>query len=154
MNTVRNVSFAALTAVVLSAGSACGMDGKSLLNNAQGSPATTPLGFAVAGSILNRTGYAKLGDRCTKAGIVGGVYAVSTGNKGTYRGAVVTALTDVVLREALERAAKTQVGQTVAEYLPEFVTSDVAKEVVCGCAAVVVGYKADQCTSAKTVSKE
>lgn len=148
MNTVRNVSFAALTAVVLSAGSVSGIDFPSMLKNAQTSSATAPLGFAVAGSVLNRNGYAKVGDRCTKAGIVGGSYAVFAGEKGTYKGATVAALTDVVLREALERAANTQAGKT----LPEFVTSDVAQEVVCGLVALAAGYTADQLAKAEKAS--
>lgn len=145
MNTVRNVSFAALTAVVLSAGSVCAMDFKAVLKNVQESDATAPFVFAVSGSVLNRNGYAKLGDRCTKAGMVGGSYAVFAGEKGTYKGATVAALTDVVLREALERAANTQAGKT----LPEFVTSDVAQEVVCGLVALAAGYTADQLAKAE-----
>lgn len=148
MNTVRNVFFAALTAVVLSAGSVSGMDFPSMLKNAQTSSTTAPLGFAVAGSVLNRNGYAKEGDRCSKAALVAGFYAATS--TGTYKGSTVAAVTDVVLHEAFERVANTQVGQTVAGYLPEFAKSDVAQEVVCGLVAVAAGYKADQLAKAES----
>ena len=144
MNTVRNVSFAALTAVVLSAGSACGMDAKSILNNVQGSPATAPLGLAFAGSVLKTAGYGEWGNRSAKAGIAGGLYAATAGKTGTYKGAVVAAATHLVLREALDYGLDTKVGKTVGEYLPEGATSDVAKNVACTAFAVAAGYKAEQ----------
>jgi hypothetical protein len=149
MNTVRNVSFAALAAVVLSVGSACGIDAGSILNNAKGSAATAPLGFAVAGSVLKRTSYTKLADRFTKAGIVSGVYAATAGNEGTYKGAAAAALIDIALHEVVECGVNTQAGRIIAGYLPKCATSDVAQEVVCCLAAVAVGRQVEQLVAPK-----
>lgn len=150
MNVFRNVSFVALAVVLLFGKNSHAAN--KCFENIGNNKTSAPLGLIMSGSILNKAGYKKIGDRFAKAGMVGGLYGVAFTDSASHKGVGAVVVVDVVLHELLARIGKTEIGESFTDRLPEFIKSDVAQDVLCGLAAVAVGTKVDGIAKGKCAS--
>ena len=142
MNVFRNVSFVALAVVMLFGKNSHAAH--KCFENIGNNTTSAPLGLIMSGSILNKAGYKKIGDRFAKAGMVGSVYVVAFSSDASHKGVGAAVATDLVLHELLARIGNTEIGGSMADRLPDFIKSDVAQDVMCGLAAVAAGHSFDK----------